>query len=142
METEGIKKLFQKNGIKNTQKRQWIYEVLITHQDPLSAEAIYQILLKNANEDINLSTVYRTLDVFTQKGLIIRNTLSLDDRATYEINHHEHRHHLMCVACGAIEPIKGCPLESYERELIKETGYLVLEHKLEILGICPKCQVK
>lgn len=142
MQKDGIRKLFLKNGIKYTKKREWIYETLLMCGAPISAEALYQMLLSTVEEEMNLSTVYRTLDVFTQKGLVLKNTLSVDDRATYEINHNEHRHHLMCVSCGAITPITGCPLASYEKELIAHTGYQILEHKLEILGVCPKCQIK
>lgn len=142
MQSEGIKKLFQKNGIKYTAKREEIYAVFLRNESPLSAEAIYQELLRTLTEDVNLSTIYRTLDVLTQKGLILKNTLRVEDRATYEINHHEHRHYLTCVACGSVEPIKGCPLEAYEKLLIQQTGYRILEHHLEILGICPKCQMK
>lgn len=142
MQKDGIRKLFSKSDIKCTKKREWIYETLLRLGTPVSAEALYQMLLKEMTEEINLSTVYRTLDVFTQKGLVLKNTLSVDDRATYEINHNEHRHHLMCVSCGEITPITGCPLAAYEKELIHHTGYRILEHKLEILGVCPNCQLK
>ncbi|MGX8796421.1 Fur family transcriptional regulator [Fusibacter sp. JL298sf-3] len=139
MQGEGIKRLFQKHGIKSTVNRQSVYQVLLDRQEPLSAEMIYQHMMAQGG-GVNLSTIYRTLDTFTQKGLVIKTVLSLEDRATYEINHHEHRHHLLCVNCGGVEPIKGCPLEAYEKELVEQTGYTILEHKLEILGICPKCQ--
>lgn len=142
MSIEHIKQLFKKQGIKNTSQRQSVYEVLLKSKKPLSAESIYQALLDQNSDSVNLSTVYRVLEVFTQKHLVIRSTLSVEGRATYEINHHEHRHHLSCVSCGAIKPIKGCPLEAYEKSLVESTGYQIVEHRLEILGICPECQNK
>lgn len=142
MQVEQIKRIFKTNGIKNTQQRQMIYGVLIKSKVPIPAERIYQLLMESGLETLNLSTIYRVLDLFTQKGLVIKSSLSIDDRATYEINHNEHRHHLSCISCGAIKPINGCPLHDYETTLIEATGYQVIEHRLEILGICPKCQKK
>ncbi len=142
MSIDHMKQLFQKHGIKNTLQRQSVYEVLLKSKQPLSAESIYQELLEGNSDAANLSTVYRVLEVFTQKGLVIRSTLSMEGRATYEINHHEHRHHLSCVVCGEIKPIKGCPLAAYEKQLVDATGYQIVEHRLEILGICPTCQIK
>lgn len=138
MTNDGLKALFKKAGIKNTSQRQHVYLYIETSNTPLSAEQIYMGM--SDSEAVNLSTVYRILDLFTKKGLTLKTNLSHEGKATYELNHQEHRHHLVCVKCKEVIPIKGCPLAGYEEKLGESTHYKILEHHLEILGICPKCQ--
>lgn len=140
MYLEEIKQLFKKNKIKNTQQRHMVYSLLKSKKQPITAEDIYIIISDKLEKPINLSTVYRILEVFTDKGLVLKSKINLNGKALYEINHKEHRHHLICVKCNKIVPIRGCPLGEYEQELEKQTGYKIIEHNLEIKGICPKCQ--
>jgi len=39
-----------------------------------------------------------------------------------------------------VTPLSGCPLKGYDQKVHQSTRYEILEHKLEILGICPECQ--
>ena len=140
MDNIKIKDLFKRSGIKFSQQRLLIYSLLNNKREPISADDIYLDLIKNDDSNINISTVYRILTLFTKKGLVIKSNLNIDGKATFEINHKEHRHHLICVKCGKIIPISGCPLKEYEKALVKRTNYIILEHNLEIRGICPECQ--
>lgn len=140
MGTTDLKVVFKKYGIKNTVQRQAVYNYLTEASTPITAEQIYMDLTQRESDAMNLSTVYRILDLFTRKGLVLKSNLQADGKSTYEMNHMEHRHHLICVKCNSIVPIKGCPLEDYEKRLSESTDYQILEHHLEILGICPKCR--
>ena len=142
MYSEDIKMLFKSNNIKNTQQRHMLYSLLKSKKQPITAEGIYQILSGKLEKPINLSTVYRILETFTEKGIVLKSQLNFDGKALYKINHMEHRHHLVCIKCNKIMPIKGCPLGEYELRLEEQTGYKIIEHNLEIKGICPKCQKK
>lgn len=140
MYLDEVKQLFKSKGIKNTQQRHMLYTLLKNGKQPITAEEIYKIISGELDVPLNLSTVYRILDVFTEKGLVLKSQINLNGKALYEINHMEHRHHLICIKCKEIIPIKGCPLGKYEDQLEKQTGFRILEHNLEIKGICPKCQ--
>ena len=140
MKIEDINALLKGNGIKVTKQRIMIVQLLSSSKSPMTAEDIYLAIAASDNKALNLSTVYRILDAFTQRGISIKTNLNLDGKSTYELNHREHRHHIVCIACNEIIPVKGCPLSSYEKLLKKTTGYQVLGHNLEIRGVCPKCQ--
>lgn len=142
MYNEQIKKIFAIAGIKNTSQRHVLYSFLLERTEPISADDIYQGLSKNDDCQINLSTVYRILETFTKKGIVVKSNFTTEGKSTYEIKHSEHRHHMICVACNKITPITGCPLKQYEEILKETTGYKIIEHRLEILGICPSCQEK
>jgi len=142
MEIIEVKELFKKMGIKFSQQRLLIYHLLSRKKKPISADDIYLELINEDSNNINISTVYRILGLFTKKGLVLKSNLNIEGKATFEINHKEHRHHLICVNCGKIIPISGCPLKEYERNLIEKTNYKIIDHNLEIRGICPECQNK
>lgn len=140
MSSDKIRELFKSRGIKNTQQRHLIYDFLSRKKQPITAEEIYMALSKKEKTKMNLSTVYRILDTFMKKGLVQKSGINIEGKSTFEINHMDHRHHLVCVECNMIIPIKGCPLEGYESYLSETTGFEILEHHLEIKGICPDCQ--
>ena len=142
MNRDEISALFKLKQIKNTKQRLCVYGILLSADQPMTAEAIY-LALSGSDADaqrLNLSTVYRILDLFVKEDLVVRNSFSKDYKATYEVATQTHKHHLICVKCHHVTVIEGCPLEKYEKTLVKSTHFQIIEHKLEIHGICPKCQ--
>lgn len=126
-------------GLKLTKHRKGIYDVLAKTDRPLDASEIYEKLI---GSNVNLSTVYRTLEIFEEAKIVTKVVLSPNSTATYELNHNEHKHHLVCIKCHEVTAISGCPLKDYVAEVGLGKGYYIIEHKLEILGICPNCQTK
>jgi Fur family ferric uptake transcriptional regulator len=139
---QNIVELFKANQIKNTTQRRRVIEYLIACKEPVTAESIYIALFEDdAYEDkVNLSTVYRILDLFVKQSIVLRNSFGNEHKSTYEFNRREHKHHLICVKCNKVTSIKGCPLKAYEQDLGNQTHFKILEHRLEIFGVCPSCQ--
>jgi len=128
-------------GLRVTKQRQVLFETLKEESGPLSAEQIYSHL-KLKGVEVNQSTIYRILEQFVTKGLILKTLLQDEGKALYGINTHEHQHHLICTSCKQILTVSGCPLETYDAHLEKLYGYQVTGHKLEVYGVCPACQGK
>lgn len=125
-------------GLKNTRRRTAILAILDRSEQPVAAEDVY-LALKQEDVSINLSTVYRTLEILAGNDLIKKLTIVGDDRALYEYNRMVHRHYLVCLECKKILSIDHCPLEHYEKTLEKETHFTIAGHKLDIYGYCPEC---
>lgn len=128
-------------GLRNTRHRRMAYTVLQQSSQPLSTEAIF-LALKGEDSTINLSTVYRLLEAFLEKGLVDKASTSEDGKALYEIASSVHRHHLHCLLCHRITVVEGCPLEAYEKQLEITTHFHVTGHKLELTGYCGDCWSK
>jgi Fur family transcriptional regulator, ferric uptake regulator len=126
-------------GIKHTKQRKAIIEILVSSLSPVSADYIY-LKLKEIDASISLSTVYRNLELLNSKNLVIKSTLMNDDKASFELNHMEHKHHLICVKCSKIVAIDDCPLEELEKKLHSKTDFDITGHKLEVYGYCPNCK--
>jgi Fur family transcriptional regulator, ferric uptake regulator len=131
-------KLNQK-GLRMTQPRQVVLSILEEAKKPLSAQRIYQLAL-GQNEKIGLVTVYRTLDLLDEFGLV-RRVHSQDECQGYVLASPGHHHHLVCRSCKqAVEFIGSEDLSSIVQRVQQQTGYQVNDHLLEFYGLCPACQ--
>lgn len=130
-----------RNGLKNTKKRTAILDILEQSDQPLAADQVF-LELKKRGVPANLSTVYRILEVLSDKKLIVKLTIPGDSKTLFEYNRKVHRHYLICLGCKKIMAIGRCPLADYEKSLAKETNYAIAGHKLDIYGYCPECRAK
>ncbi|MGI6084332.1 MAG: Fur family transcriptional regulator [Acetivibrionales bacterium] len=129
-----------KNGnLKATRHRHAILEMLAENDMPLTAEGLY-MSLREKGVSISLSTVYRGLEVLHEKGIVVKSNLPDYNKAVYEVNHNEHRHHLVCVECRKMIPVIGCPLEEYEKLIANKYEFTVEGHNLEMYGYCNDCK--
>ncbi len=133
------KDTLKKSGLKNTKHRTAVIEILAQSSQPISAEEIY-FMLKESKVDINLSTIYRTLEVFAANDIVTKLNLTGSSKALYEYNMMTHRHYLICIKCKKIVTIEHCPLQDYEALLEKHTDFSIVGHKLDIYGYCPECK--
>lgn len=131
-----------KNGdLKVTKHRHAILEALERDKLPVAAEDLY-IKLKEKGVSISLSTVYRGLEALHEKGIVIKSSLPDCNKAVYEYNHNEHRHHIVCIKCHKMLPVIGCPLEEYEKLIENKFAFTVKGHRLEVYGYCNGCESK
>jgi len=140
-EISSHKEALKHSGLKNTKQRNSVLNILEKTTQPLTADQIYVALI-NEKTAINLSTIYRVLNTLAEKNLIIKSSSVSDNKALFELNSLEHKHHLVCVECKKIIMVDECPFEEYEKKLKEKMGFTILGHKLEIYGICNNCQKK
>lgn len=137
-------KTLKENGYKLTNQRRVVLEALYQRGgEHLTAEEVHGIV-KNVNPEIGLATVYRTLQLLSELGLI--DKLNLDDGIVrYEIGEmdtkHRH-HHLICEACGSIDGVEDDMLDALEDAFSKKYGFKVTDHVAKFYGVCSKCQQK
>lgn len=124
-------------SLKVTPKRVMMINCLRHSDKPLSAEEIHSIL--NKEIEINLSTVYRALNALEESEIIIKQTLS-DGNSVFQLNTLEHKHILSCKVCGMISYIDICPVNEIKEKIEEDTGYTIIGHNLEFVGICVDCK--
>jgi len=141
LQKDKIKELLEKEGIKNTKKRNLILEVLENSSTPITAEQIF-LKLKENNNSIWISTIYRTLEMLMKKGIVTKTVMPGESKALFELDRMQHKHHIICMECNKMMPVDDCPLKEYEKNLMKKTDFDVISHRLEIYGYCPSCKKK
>lgn len=140
MKTLNHKKIFEKYHVKNTKQRSLVLDVLSECDMPIPAEQIF-LQVKQWDESISLSTVYRILDIFKAKNLVVKSTSSLENKAVFQLNRSEHKHYLLCTECKLVLPIEKCPMNLLQEQIQLNTGFQITGHSLEIYGKCQSCQV-
>ena len=87
---------------------------------------------------VGRATVFRTLEVLERIGAVERLDLPSGEHA-YVGCEPVHHHHVICSRCGRTSGIDDAGLRSVVREVGRQTGYRVDEHRLELFGLCPAC---
>lgn len=123
-----------------TKKRKLILEKIIENEGPISAEKILD-MVKEDKIKLDLSTIYRNLNLMEKKNLLLKNT-NTDGISYYQINNHNHKHFITCISCNKKFIIDNCPINNIEKDLEDETGFVIKGHSFEFTGICPNCQEK
>ncbi len=141
---EDIKAELKKKGYKLTPQRRNTLNVILEHErEHLSIEEIYDLVKEDCPE-IGLATVYRTIQLFEDIGLV--NKHNFDDGCNrYELadpkQDHNH-HHLICLSCGEVSEMDDDLLEELEQEVKRKKGFEVTNHTLKLFGYCKKCKDK
>ncbi|WP_396136383.1 Fur family transcriptional regulator [Clostridium sp. SHJSY1] len=123
-------------GLKVTKGRIAILEVLTKANKSMGADAIFEEC-KNNGVDINLSTVYRALELFEEKEIIDKFALK-EGICSYRLKGEEHKHLLKCTICNK-EVQVPCPMRQIEEIVQSETGFTLTKHNLVMTGICEEC---
>ena len=139
-----LKEDLKKKGYKLTPQRRAIVDTIIQSEGKhLTAEEIYDEVKKVCPE-IGLATVYRTIQLFEQIGLVSKLQLN-DGCSRYEIVHSDERHmhhHLICNICNAVIEVEDDLLEQLEDKIKKQYKFKILDHSVKFYGICEECQKK
>jgi Fur family transcriptional regulator, ferric uptake regulator len=127
-------------GHRNGAARTRLLEALDDQTCCLSAAELREAVNASGWE-IGLASVYRTLDVLVEHGLVQRVDLG-DGIARYEPVHasREHHHHLVCDDCGRVEPFVDPGLERSIERVEATSGYHVSAHDVVLRGACNDCR--
>jgi Fur family ferric uptake transcriptional regulator len=140
-EEDKFRDYLKKKGLKFTPERELILKEVFSLHKHFDVEALFGILRKK-DRTISRATIYRTLPLLIESGLI-REALRCRDRVYYElIFGHPHHDHLLCIGCGKVIEFRNERLEKLQKEVCKKYGFKPIEHRLGIKGYCKKCQKK
>lgn len=125
-------------------QRRSVLDVLIKHcNEHLSTEEIYDFVKENYPE-IGLATVYRTVQLFEEMGIVDR--LNFDDGCSrFELSSEDtvhHHHHLICESCNKVFEVENDLLEEIEKEIERKYKFKIHDHNVMFYGVCKDCEQK
>ena len=132
--------LLRRNGIKKTRQREAVMRILAEAEMPLSVDDI-QAKLRREDTIINMSTIYRMLEVLLEKGLVEQMHHPLGNKFTYVLSAYGHNHHLTYTRCGASTRMDGCPLVITLGLLEASHNFHITGHRLQVFGVCARCRI-
>jgi len=126
----------RKAGLKVTQPRKLILELLDEAGNKhVTADDIYRVLIQ-AGEDIGLATVYRVLNQFEAAGLVVKHNFE-GGQAYYELDSGSHHDHMVCVETGKVIEFSNTEIERLQAEIAADHGYDIADHSL-VIYVRPK----
>ncbi|MBO0332571.1 transcriptional repressor [Sneathiella sp. CAU 1612] len=119
-------------GLRMTEQRRVIARVLSESQDHPDVELVYK-RASEIDDTISISTVYRTVRMFEENGILERHDFG-DGRARYEEASEDHHDHLINVQTGQVIEFTSDQIEELQKKIAKELGFELIDHRLELYG--------
>jgi Fur family ferric uptake transcriptional regulator len=138
----GIADSLKQQGVRLTRQRQILLDLIDQSGRHLDAESLYS-LAQQKDPKLNRVTVYRTLKLLKQGGLVDELDLMHygGDQHYYETRLKQEHAHVICLRCGKVEEFFGEPLQKLRRQVETHFGFQIVIARTEIGGYCAHCQV-
>ena len=121
------------NGLRMTDQRRTVAQVLEESQDHPDVEELYTRALK-LDPRISIATVYRSVKLFEESGILEKLEFG-DGRARYEDAERDHHDHLIDMNSGEVVEFIDPDIEALQEKIAKRLGYRLKGHRLELYGV-------
>jgi Fur family transcriptional regulator, ferric uptake regulator len=128
-----IEALCAAKGMRMTEQRRTIARVLADSDDHPDVEELYRRCVK-VDDRISISTVYRTVRLFEDAGIIERHDFR-EGRSRYETSTESHHDHLINLRNGEVVEFKSEEIERLQAEVARKLGYKLVDHRLELYAV-------
>ena len=134
--TETIEKKCILKGVKLTDQRKIIAQVMSISNDHPDVDELYKRVSK-IDSKISIATVYRTVKLFEEVGIIAKHDFK-GGKARYEEISESHHDHLIDIKTGEIIEFVDEEIEKLQKKVAEKYGYDLVDHKLELYGVKKK----
>lgn len=136
---EKLKLYLKSKGFKITKEREEIIKEIENIEGHFNPDELY-LKMKSKGSKISRASIYRTLPILLEGGLI--EVAEKSDKQTYyeKIKDKKHHDHMICIKCGKIIEFLSPTLELLQQEICEKEHFKMVKHSLEIYGYCDKCQ--
>ena len=121
------------NGLRMTDQRRTVAQVLEESQDHPDVEELYARALK-LDPRISIATVYLSVKLFEESGILEKLEFG-DGRARYEDAERDHHDHLIDMKSGEVVEFIDPDIEALQEKIAKRLGYRLKGHRLELYGV-------
>ena len=128
-----IENLCIEKGLRMTEQRRVIARVLSDALDHPDAEELYRRAAA-IDPHISIATVYRTVKLFEDAGILERHDFR-DGRSRYEEIAESHHDHLIDIQSGRVVEFRNEEIEALQRRVAEELGFELVDHRLELYGV-------
>jgi Fur family ferric uptake transcriptional regulator len=128
-------------GQRYSRGREAIARAALAYQGHFEVSDLVDELRHAGVKDAHLATVYRTLPLLIEAGIIEQALLSSGDRHFYESAFERpHHDHLICISCGKVVEFEFEAFEVLQRDIANRYGFELTAHVHELLGRCLECR--
>jgi Fur family ferric uptake transcriptional regulator len=138
----GIEQTLKDRGVRLTRQRRVLIDLIDTSGKHLDADTLYN-MAKEKDSKLNRVTVYRTLKMLKESGLVDELDLAHfeGEKHYYETRLKREHAHIICLRCGRVEEFFGEQLSAVKGQVASQFGFEIVFARTEIGGYCSHCQV-
>ena len=118
-------------GVKLTEQRKIIAKVMSGSKDHPDVDELYK-RVSNIDPKISIATVYRTIKLFAEEGIVTKHGFKGGEKARYEELSESHHDHLIDIKTGEIIEFVDDEIEKLQKKIAEKFGYDLVDHKLEL----------
>ena len=119
-------------GVRLTEQRKLVAKVMSESTDHPDVDELHKRVNK-IDSKISIATVYRTVKLFEEAGIIAKHDFK-GTKARYEEATHEHHDHLIDINTGEITEFVNEDIEKLQEKVAAKLGYKLVDHRLELYG--------
>ena len=137
-EKEQFKRLFEQEQIDCLEDRMLVVEIFLQTEKHISEQELISII-KKKKLDLTQDLIADTLDLMCRYGFAHRHQFD-NGVLRYEHRHiGQHHDHMICTKCNQIIEFQNNQIENLQLQVAAQHGFHMLQHKMEIYGICTNC---
>ena len=139
-EINELKSRLRARKLKATRTRQLIFAEIVATKDihPNASEIFRRV--KTKGHQISLATIYRTLRLLVESGLVSQVDLG-EDHSHYEREGRKTGHgHLICLSCGTVKEFSDVGIQKTIGKIGKGKGFQLDKFSIQVFGYCHKCK--
>jgi Fur family transcriptional regulator, ferric uptake regulator len=130
---KSLEELCAERGMRMTDQRRVIARIIADAEDHPDVEELHRRSVR-IDPKISISTVYRTVKLFEDAGIITRHDFR-DGRSRYETVPEEHHDHLIDLKSGDVVEFHSPEIEALQERIAREHGFRLVGHRLELYGV-------
>jgi len=136
--SQDLRELLLRNGVRPTENRLLVLQELAREPDDATAQELWG-RLREGRATTGLATVYRTLALLHDAGIVDTLSHHAGGEQCYRLCSEGHHHHLVCHRCHRVVEVEKCDLDGWVNTAAKRHGFVAVDHRVEITGICTDC---
>jgi Fur family transcriptional regulator, ferric uptake regulator len=131
-----------RRGFRSTAQRRLILDRVFEVGEHFTADDLIADV-RAADASVGSATVYRTLRMLVESGLLNEHRFADNDSVRFELRRSEaHHDHIICLTCGLIQEFEEPLIEQLQERVALQLGFELRSHTHQLYGICRKCQAK
>ena len=140
---EDLKNVLKDKGMKYTEQRAIVLQILLNLDEHLNAEEFHDIIKKRYPEqNIGIATIYRTLNFLEEVNLISSISFGKSGKKYESNSKDQHHDHLICTNCGKIVEFFDEEIEIRQEKIASKNDFIITNHTMQLYGLCKNCQTK
>ena len=136
---EHFRKFLQEGQYRITPERFDVLDAVLAWNDHFDADNLF-IYLKNNGSKVSRATVYKTLSLLHECGLVSRYRFSQGHAQYEKTTDRPHHDHMVCTKCGKIVEFENSRVERLQDDACAQLGFTPMYHSFQIFGVCLECR--